>query len=175
MQETTRLPASIPIRDMMVSWLESFCENIRSCQCVRMEGFTAFNSPRLPWVAKWALNEALELPAATPQSERRTLERLNKATLDALGSAGERQSKSIAASLNMSAARRYILHSGSSDVPSLWANRIVAIRPMLSCRTVRRRAAVGEACESPTPMPVMCKCCEFSCEVGFTFKNCSWR
>jgi hypothetical protein len=74
----------------------------------------------------------LELPAATPQSDRSILERLSKATLEAFGSAGERQSKSIAASLKMSAARRYILHSGSSDVPSLWANRMVAILPILS-------------------------------------------
>jgi len=61
----------------------------------------------------------------------------------------------MAASLNMSAASRYILHSGSSDVPSLWAKRIVAIRPILSWRTVSRSAAVGEACESPTPIPTV--------------------
>ena len=60
----------------------------------------------------------------------------------------------MAASLKMSAASRYILHSGSRDVPSLCAKRIVAIRPMLSCKTERRRAAVGEAWESPTPIPV---------------------
>jgi len=61
------------------------------------------------------------------------------------GSAGDRQSKIIAASLNMSAAKRYILHSGSSAVPSLWAKRIVAIRPILSCNTDSNNAAVGDA------------------------------
>jgi len=114
---------------------------------------TAFSSPRFPCVAKWALNEALELPAATPHRERSTLDRLNNTTLDAFGKAGDRQSNIIAASLNTSAASLYILHSGSRDVPSLWANRIVAIRPILSWRTERRSAAVGEAWESPTPIP----------------------
>lgn len=104
-------------------------------------------------MAKWALSDAFELPAATPQSERRTLERLNKSTLEDFGKAGERQSSIIAASLNISAANRYILHSGSRDVPSLCAKRMVAILPMLSWRTESRRAAVGEACESPTPIP----------------------
>jgi hypothetical protein len=87
----------------------------------------------------------LELPAATPHSERRTLERLSKTTLADLGKAGDKQSSIIAPSLKMSAASRYILHSGSSDVPSLCAKRIVAILPMLSCSTERRSAAVGEA------------------------------
>jgi hypothetical protein len=86
---------------------------------IALNGLTAFNSPKFPCVAKWALSEALELPAATPQSERSTLETLNNATLEALGRAGERQSRSIAASLKISAAKRYILHSGSRDVPSL--------------------------------------------------------
>jgi hypothetical protein len=115
---------------------------------------TAFSSPKFPCVAKWALRDAFELPAATPHKLRSTLEQLSKTTLDALGSAGDKQSRIIAESLNMSAANRYILHSGSSDVPSLWAKRIVAIRPILSWRTERRSAAVGEACESPTPMPI---------------------
>jgi hypothetical protein len=126
---------------------------------------TAFSSPRFPCVAKWALNEALELPAATPHRERSTLDRLNNATLDTFGKAGDRQSKIIAASLNTSADSLYILHSGSRDVPSLCANRIVAIRPMLSWRTERRSAAVGEAWESPTPIP--CKLVS----IGMT-KNC---
>jgi hypothetical protein len=67
--------------------------------------------------------------------------------------------------LNTSADSLYILHSGSRDVPSLCANRIVAIRPMLSWRTERRSAAVGEAWESPTPIP--CKLVS----IGMT-KNC---
>jgi hypothetical protein len=87
----------------------------------------------------------LELPAATPHRLLSTLERLNNTTLVDLGNAGDKQSKSIAASLKISAASRYILHSGSREVPSLWAKRMVAIRPMLSWRTERRRAAVGEA------------------------------
>jgi hypothetical protein len=48
------------------------------------------------------------------------------------------------------------LHSGSSAVPSLCANRIVAIRPMLSCSTFNSRAAVGLADASPTPTPGAC-------------------
>lgn len=56
-------------------------------------------------------------------------------------------------SLKTSAASLYILHSGSSEVPSLWAKRIVAIRPILSWSTERRRAAVGDAEASPTPTP----------------------
>jgi len=57
-------------------------------------------------------------------------------------------------SLNTSARRRYILHSGSSAVPSLWANKIVAIRPVESWRMESRIAAVGEALALPTPTPV---------------------
>lgn len=75
-------------------------------------------------------------------------------TLAVLGKAGDRQSKIIAVSLKTSAARRYILHSGSSDVPSLCAKRMVAILPMDSCSTERRRAAVGDADASPTPTPI---------------------
>lgn len=104
-------------------------------------------------MAKWALRLALELPAATPHNALKTLEKLSKITLGALGSAGERQSKIIAVSLKTSAASLYILHSGSSEVPSLWAKRIVAIRPILSWSTERRRAAVGDAEASPTPTP----------------------
>ena len=93
---------------------------------------TAFSSPRLPHFAKWALRLALELPAATPHKARRMLEKLNRITLGIFDSAGDRQSSTIAVSLKMSAAKRYILHSGSRAVPSLWANRIVAILPVLS-------------------------------------------
>lgn len=60
------------------------------------------------------------------------LEKLNRITLGIFDSAGDRQSSTIAVSLKMSAAKRYILHSGSRAVPSLWANRIVAILPVLS-------------------------------------------
>jgi hypothetical protein len=59
----------------------------------------------------------------------------------------------MATSLNTSAARRYILHSGSRAVPTRWAKRIVAIRPEESCRICRRRAEVGEAFALPTPTP----------------------
>ena len=116
---------------------------------------TAFSSPRLPHFAKCALKLAFELPAATPQSALSTLEKLKSTTLGSLGSAGERQSKTIAVSLNTSAASRYILHSGSREVPSLCANRMVAMRPILSCKTERRSAAVGEADASPTPTPIV--------------------
>jgi hypothetical protein len=81
------------------------------------------------------------------------LEKLRSITRDDLGNAGDKQSRIMAASLKMSAASRYILHSGSSEVPSLWAKSIVAIRPILSCRTERSSAAVGEALASPTPTP----------------------
>lgn len=60
----------------------------------------------------------------------------------------------MAESLKMSAARRYILHSGSSDVPRRWAKRMVAMRPILSWRTESMSAAVGEAWLSPTPIPI---------------------
>ncbi len=95
----------------------------------------------------------MELPAATPHKALKMLEKLSKITLGALGNAGERQSEIIAVSLKTSAASLYILHSGSSEVPSLWAKRIVAIRPILSWTTERRRAAVGDAEASPTPTP----------------------
>ena len=114
---------------------------------------TAFSSPRLPHLAKCALKLAFELPAATPHNALSTLEKLKSITLGSFGSVGERQSRIIAVSLKTSAANRYILHSGSRDVPSLCAKRIVAIRPMLSCRTFRSRAAVGDADASPTPTP----------------------
>lgn len=115
---------------------------------------TAFNSPRLPHLAKCALKLALELPAQTPHRALSTLEKLSRITLGTFGRAGDRQSRIIAVSLNMSAASLYILHSGSSDVPSLCANAIVAIRPMLSWSTESSSAAVGEAEASPTPTPV---------------------
>jgi hypothetical protein len=61
----------------------------------------------------------------------------------------------MAVSLKMSAARRYILHSGSREVPNLCANKMVAIRPMDSWSTESSSAAVGEAEASPTPTPVL--------------------
>jgi hypothetical protein len=60
----------------------------------------------------------LELPAATAHKARRILEQLRITNLISLGNAGERQSKMKEVSLKRSAASRYILHSGSSDVPS---------------------------------------------------------
>ena len=117
------------------------------------EGHTAFSSPKLPHLAKCALRLAFELPAATPHNARKTLEKLNKMTRGTFGSAGDKQSRIMAQSLKTSAASLYILHSGSRDVPSLWAKRMVAILPMLSCRTDSRSAAVGDADASPTPTP----------------------
>lgn len=114
---------------------------------------TAFNSPKLPHLAKCALKLAFELPAATPHRARKTLEKLSKMTRGIFGSAGDKQSRIMAQSLKTSAASLYILHSGSREVPSLWANRMVAIRPMLSCTTDNKSAAVGEADASPTPTP----------------------
>ena len=69
------------------------------------------------------------------------------------GTIGEKQSSNIARSLKISAAKRYILHSGSRAVPTRWAKRIVAIRPDVSCKMCRRRAEVGEALALPTPTP----------------------
>jgi hypothetical protein len=126
-------------------------ENAKLCHTLSL---TAFNSPKFPFFAKCALRLALELPAHTPHRERRTLENDKMSTLAALGKTGDRQSRIMAVSLKMSAANRYILHSGSNDVPSLCANSIVAIRPMLSCKTLRSNAAVGLAEASPTPTPV---------------------
>lgn len=114
---------------------------------------TAFNSPRFPHLAKCALRLALELPAATPHSALKTLEKLSNNTRGTFGKAGDRQSKIIAESLKMSADSRYDLHSGSNAVPSLWAKRMVAMRPMLSCKTESSKAAVGDAVASPTPTP----------------------
>ena len=84
------------------------------CQFYRCKILTALSSPRFPHLAKCALKLALELPAATPHRALKTLEKLKSSTRIAFGSAGERQSSIMAASLNTSAARRYILHSGSS-------------------------------------------------------------
>jgi hypothetical protein len=114
---------------------------------------TALSSPRFPRFAKCADKLAFALPAHTPHSDRSTLDRDNIKTLAALGNAGDRQSRIMAESLNMSAARRYILHSGSSAVPSLCAKRIVAILPIDSCSTESSSAAVGDAVASPTPTP----------------------
>ena len=118
-----------------------------------IDPLTAFSSPRLPHFAKCALKLAFELPAATPHNARRMLLELRTSTRMVLGNAGDKQSRIMAASLNTSAANRYILHSGSRDVPSLWANRMVAIRPADSWITESRRAAVGDAEASPTPTP----------------------
>ena len=133
-------------------------QSIRSPLCEaaaqkRNRVHTAFNSPKFPHLAKCALRLALELPAATPHSARKTLEKLSKMTRGIFGSAGDRQSRIMAQSLKTSAASLYILHSGSREVPSLWAKRMVAIRPILSCRTDSKSAAVGEADASPTPTP----------------------
>lgn len=114
---------------------------------------TALSSPRFPHLAKCALRLALELPAATPHNALRMLEKPNNTTLGVFGKAGDRQSSTIALSLNISAASLYILHSGSSEVPSLCANRIVATLPILSCNTESKIAAVGDAEASPTPTP----------------------
>ena len=115
---------------------------------------TALSSPKFPHLAKCALRLALELPAATPHKAFSTLDKLNRRTLGAFGSAGLRHSNTMAVSLKTSAASLYLLHSGSSDVPNLCAKRIVAILPMLSCSTDKRSAAVSEADASPTPTPV---------------------
>lgn len=133
----------------------------------RTHKLTAFNSPRFPRFAKCADKLALALPAHTPQRDLNTLEKDNINTRAAFGNAGDRQSRIMAVSLKTSAARRYILHSGSRDVPSLCANRIVAIRPMDSCRTESNNAAVGEAEASPTPTPVpQVSDCPCSPEIG---------
>jgi hypothetical protein len=80
---------------------------------------TAFNSPKLPALAKWAVSVAFELPAATPQRARMMLAVLSTMMRNDFGNAGDKQSAIMAASLNMSAARRYRLHSGSIELPSL--------------------------------------------------------
>ena len=117
------------------------------------DNLTAFTSPKFPHLAKCALRLAFALPAATPQRALKTLEVLSSNTRGHFGSAGERQSSIMAASLKTSAASLYILHSGSRDVPSLWAKRMVARRPVDSCRMERRRAVVGVARALPTPTP----------------------
>lgn len=98
--------------------------------CTQPLSLTALTSPKLPFLAKCALRLALALPAQTPQRLRMMLLKLKTATRTGLGNAGDIQSRTMAASLRMSAARRYFLHSGSSAVPSRWAKRIVAIRPI---------------------------------------------
>jgi hypothetical protein len=119
---------------------------------------TALTSPKFPFRAKCALKLALALPAHTPQSARSTLERLNTMTRSGFGNAGLRQSITIAVSFKTSAARRYILHSGSRAVPSRCANRMVPMRPADSWSTERRSAVVGDAVESPTPTPRVSIC-----------------
>ena len=112
---------------------------------------TALSSPKLPHFAKCLLKLALLLPAATPQSALSTPAVVNADIIKGLGNAGLAQSNTMAVSLNMSAANRHILHSGSKASPNLCAKAIVARRPMESWSTERRRAAVGEAEASPTP------------------------
>lgn len=116
---------------------------------------TALSSPKFPRLAKWADKLAFDDPAHTPHNDRRTLENDKTTTLTGLGNAGDRQSRTIAVSLRISAASLYILHSGSSDVPSLCAKRMVAILPMDSCSTESSSAAVGDALASPTPTPIV--------------------
>lgn len=105
---------------MFVNFRRSLCFLAKE-DCMVIEHWhklTAFSSPRFARRAKCALRLAFALFAVTPHSARSTLDRLRINTLAAFGIAGERQSKIIAVSLKMSAARRYILHSGSREVPS---------------------------------------------------------
>lgn len=90
---------------------------------------TALTSPKFPALAKCALRLALELPAQTPHSARKQLPTLQIATRIGLGKMGDRTSSTMDESLKMSAANRYILHSGSSAVPSRCANMMVEMRP----------------------------------------------
>jgi len=125
----------------------------RNCTSGTFRGLTAFTSPKLPLRAKCALRLALALPAQTPQSALSTLEKLSTTTRSGFGNAGLRQSMTMAVSLKMSAASRYILHSGSRAVPSRCAKRMVPMRPVDSWRTESSNAVVGDAVESPTPAP----------------------
>ena len=142
----------------MVSWEESFCDFVSSVRGLRSGGgqLTAFSSPKLPLLAKCALRLAFAEPAATPQRARSAADALSRLTRSGLGKAGERQSRIMAASLKMSATRRQRLHSGSRERPRRAAKRMVAMRPVESWRTERRRAVVGEAVASPTPTPGGC-------------------
>lgn len=63
-------------------------------------------SPRFPLRAKCALRLAFALPAATPHSARSALDPLSTTTRVGFGSAGDRQSRTMAQSLSTSAARR---------------------------------------------------------------------
>jgi len=119
----------------------------------RVDKLTAFNSPKFPTTAKCADKLALLLPAATPHKLLKQLLAPNTTTRRVFGNTGLKQSSTIAASLKISAKRRYILHSGSREVPRREAKRIVAMRPMDSWRTERRSAEVGVAVEEPTPSP----------------------
>lgn len=117
---------------------------------------TALTSPKSPHRAKCALRLAFELAPATPHSALITPAVLRTPTLPAfVPTSGDKQSRMMAASLNTSAASRYVLHSGSMAVPMRCAKRTVAIRPEESCRICRRRAEVGEAVASPTPTPIV--------------------
>jgi hypothetical protein len=82
------------------------------------QDFTALTSPKFPPLAKCALKLAFALPAATPHNALNMLATLKTTTLTPLGNSGDKQSKMMAASLNTSAANRYILHSGSNAEPN---------------------------------------------------------
>ena len=149
---------SIPSKPITVSWLASF----------------ALSSPTFPTFAKCILSAALDAPPHTPQIARITPARQIDARRIWDGSTGERQSKTNAISLNISADNRYILASGANAGPYFQANNIafdfqkyfrvssrdqrlygdiLANRPVASWETVRRTALVEDACSSPTPKP----------------------
>lgn len=156
LMDWTRL-TSIPAREMMVSCEESFYGynisiSMYSVYCTERIR-TALTSAKFPHLAKCALKLAFELPPATPHNALNTPATLKTPTLSFPGAMGEKQSNTMAASLNTSAASRYVLHSGSIAVPARCAKRIVAILPEVSWRMCRRRAEVGEARTLPTPMP----------------------
>lgn len=78
--------------------------------------------------------------------------KLSTVTRILFGKTGERQFNTKPVSFSTSASSRYILHSGSREVPKRWAKRMVARRPAESCRMENNSAVVEEAFESPTPM-----------------------
>jgi hypothetical protein len=67
---------------------------------------TAFTSPKFPLLAKCLLKLAFALPAQTPHSARNALEKPRTNTRIGFGSAGDKQSSTMAVSLKMSASRR---------------------------------------------------------------------
>jgi len=108
----------MPTSEIALPWLASFYSSngsaleladtyVSKAMCAPPGSpLTAFNSPRLPDLAKWAVSVAFELPAATPQRARMMLAVLSTMMRSGFGNAGDRQSAIMAASLNMSAARR---------------------------------------------------------------------